>query len=279
LLDECTEEHLAKGFFGGPQGNLLENAHKETLRRARYVVFCCETRASARGGEVLPSVPAAAEFPTSTGVQEVPALRRTYVPLPAIADAVIQALKRWHPSLACYLAVYNDAGTWGRLDGAITALNGRDWADVEGRALLAAWTRGLRLEEVIRVFIKARRRIARQFAISLEKEPPPAWPHIGLRSRKKIILRKVRNFNDLRFAPRFYLVQVLLRAQRSVHRKKASRKSRNTCTCFIQLDRQEFPRSLVCINGLPRPTTSSRFTCFLLTAGDASSIHLYPVIN
>jgi hypothetical protein len=159
--------------------------------------------------------------------------KRIYVPLAEIARAVIQSLKRRYPAIACDRAVYNDASAWGRLNGAITAINGWERDDVEGRALLAAWTRRLPFWAVIRAFIQARRRIAGELGIVLKNEPPPVFLPPGRRVRKRTILRQVRKCKDLRFARYWTLEKILLKTPLPLRRKGAATpQSRRACRAW-----------------------------------------------
>jgi hypothetical protein len=117
---------------------------------------------------------------------------RVYVPLPPVATLVIDALELKHGTLTYHAELYRDPRQWGLLDKLITAVNGVDLEDVEGRAILAAWTHGLPRGHVLRVFIEVRKEFAARFQISLDGEPDPVFPPEFLGPGEESILREFR---------------------------------------------------------------------------------------
>jgi hypothetical protein len=100
---------------------------------------------------------------------------RTYVPLMAIAELVIEKLKQAHQDLTFHREVYDDPARWEPLSAAISKVNGRHRSDEPGRALLAAWTSALPPAEVVTAVMKARCELAHESGVRLEGEAPPVF--------------------------------------------------------------------------------------------------------
>jgi hypothetical protein len=111
-----------------------------------------------------------AEFFCATQMESGDEKERIHLPLLPIVSMVIESLKDRHEGLSCDESVAQRPAEWQRLAEAIWELNGGRGEDLGECLLLAGWTVGVPLEEVMELFRKNRATLARQSHISLAKE-------------------------------------------------------------------------------------------------------------